>query len=72
MDIEDSQLTSNILAKLKDNREYGIKPIPRIYFGPTKIEKLGISIIDAYGRIYNNNYGDYSIELLVESIYDGK
>lgn len=69
---EDSQLTSNILAKLKDNREYGIKPIPRIYFGPTKIEKLGISIIDAYGRVYNNNYGDYSIELLVESIYDGK
>ena len=65
-------LNPNILGKLTDDKLYTTNSPPRIYFGPTNIDKLGITIYDSYGRIYFNNHGDYSIELLVESIYDGK
>ena len=65
-------LNPNILGKLTDDKSYSTNSPPRIYFGPTNIDKLGITIYDSYGRIYNNNHGDYSIELLIESIYDGK
>ena len=69
---DQSLLNSNILGKLTDDKQYSTNWPARIYFGPTDIDKLGITIYDPYGRIYNNNYGDYSIELLVETIYDGK
>lgn len=65
-------LNPNILGKLTDDKSYTTNSPPRIYFGPTDIDKLGITIYDSYGRVYNNNHGDYSIELLIESIYDGK
>lgn len=68
---EQSLLTNNILAKLTDNKDYSLSFPPRIYFGPTNIDRLGITIYDAFGRIYNTNYGDYSIELLLEYVYDG-
>lgn len=68
---EQSTLTSKILGKLIDNKEYLINWPARIYFGPTDIDRLGITIYDGFGRIYNNNFGDYSFELLVETIYDG-
>lgn len=69
---DQSLLTCNIIAKLTDDKQYSLSWPPRVYFGPTNIEKLAITIYDSFGRIYNNNYGDYSIELLVEWIYDGK
>ena len=69
---DQSLMDTNILGKLTDDKQYGVNSPPRIYFGPTDIDKLGITVYDPYGRIYNNNYGDYSIELLVETIYDGK
>tara|TARA_B100000902_G_C27313367_1_gene919762 strand:- start:1581 stop:2636 length:1056 start_codon:yes stop_codon:yes gene_type:complete len=69
---DQSQLNTNVLGKLTDNKQYSLNWPSRIYFGPTDIDKLGITIYDPFGRIYNNNYGDYSIELLVECIYDGK
>ena len=65
-------LNPNILGKLTGDKSYSSNTPARIYFGPTNIDKLGITIYDSYGRIYNNNFGDYSIELLIESIYDGK
>ena len=61
----------NILGKLSDYRQYSVFAPSRVYFGPTDIDKLHLTIYDPYGRIYNNNYGDYSIELLVETVYDG-
>ena len=69
---DQSLLNGNILGKLTDDKQYSTNWPARIYFGPTDIDKLGITIYDPYGRIYNNNYGDYSFELLVETIYDGK
>ena len=69
---EQSTLSSKILGKLNDSRGYLNEWPSRIYFGPTDIDKLGITIYDGFGRIYNNNFGDYSFELLVEMIYDGK
>ena len=69
---DQSFLTSNIIGKLTDDKQYSLSWPPRVYFGPTNIEKLAITIYDAFGRIYNNNHGDYCIELLVEWIYDGK
>tara|TARA_Y100000591_G_scaffold331621_1_gene366076 strand:- start:6572 stop:7597 length:1026 start_codon:yes stop_codon:yes gene_type:complete len=68
--IEQSTLTNNFIAKLTDDKTYSLNFPPRIYFGPTTIDKLHISLYDVYGRIYNNNYCDYSIELLIETIYD--
>lgn len=65
-------LNPNILGKLTNDKTYIRNTPARIYFGPTDIDKLGICIHDAYGRIYNNNFGNYCIELEVERIYDGK
>ena len=61
----------SIIGKISDDKQSCIYGPSRIYFGPTDIDKLHITIYDSYGRIYNNNYGDYSIELLVETVYDG-
>lgn len=69
---DQSSLNRNIIGKLTDVKQYSTNWPTRIYFGPTDIDKLGITIYDPYGRIYNNNYGDYSFELLIETIYDGK
>lgn len=69
---DQSLLNSNILGKLTDDKQYSLNWPSRIYFGPTDIDKLSITIYDPFGRIYNNNFGDYSIELLFECIYDGK
>lgn len=60
---------NNIIAKINlENRQ--IEYPSRIYFGPTDLTKLTISIYDEFGRIIDNNNADYSIELLCESIYD--
>lgn len=69
---DQSLLNTNVLGKLTDNKQYSLNWPARIYFGPTDIDKLSITIYDPFGRIYNNNFGDYSIELLLECIYDGK
>ena len=69
---DQSLLNSNILGKLTDDKQYSLNWPSRIYFGPTDIDKLNITIYDPFGRIYNNNYGDYSIEILVETLYDSK
>ena len=64
-----SSSDNNILAKV--NLENRLIDYPnRIYFGPTDLTKLTISIYDEFGRIIDNNNADYSIELLCESIYD--
>jgi len=69
---DQSLLNTNVLGKLTDNKQYSLNWPSRIYFGPTDIDKLAITIYDPFARIYNNNFGDYSIELLLECIYDGK
>ena len=64
---------NNILCKMTNSKEDGMKTIlypKRVYFGPTNINKLHIKIYDEYGRILDVNYGDLSIELECEILYD--
>ena len=42
----------------------------RIYFGPTDIPKLHITIYDEFGRIVDINNADYSLTLELELLYD--
>jgi hypothetical protein len=42
----------------------------RIYFGPTDIAKLHITIYDEFGRIVDINNADYSLTIEMEILYD--
>tara|TARA_Y100000389_G_scaffold66748_4_gene62980 strand:- start:7287 stop:8720 length:1434 start_codon:yes stop_codon:yes gene_type:complete len=42
----------------------------RIYFGPTKINRLQIKLLDMFGRIVDLNNSDWSLVLEVELLYD--
>ena len=44
--------------------------IPRIYFGPTDISKLHITLYDEFVLIVNINNDDYSFTLEIEVLYD--
>ena len=61
---------ANVLAKIDLTKNYMVDYPARIYFGPTDITKLSIRLYDEYGRIINNNNTDYSIELMLECIYE--
>ena len=43
---------------------------PRIYFGPTSINRLHIKLLDEFGRIVDLNNGDFSFSLELEILYD--
>ena len=62
----------NILAKISS--ECGCNccgdNIERIYFGPTDINKLQLTLYDEFGRIVDLNNGDYSVTLELEVLYD--
>ncbi len=62
--------SNNIICKLSDNLTLLLDQPNRVYFGPTDIDKLHIKIVDIYGRVANLNHNDFSIELLIESIYE--
>ena len=61
---------ANVLAKIDLTKNYMVDYPARIYFGPTDITKLTIRLYDEYGRIIDNNNTDYSIELLLECVYE--
>ena len=42
----------------------------RNYFGPVDIQRLGVSIVDEYGRVLDLNCMDWSFTLLFECLYD--
>ena len=65
-----ANISSNILAKLYENINILLTVPARIYFGPTTIDRLHIKILDIFGRVVNLNNCDYSIELLVEKLYE--
>jgi hypothetical protein len=76
-----SYLNKNILARinLPNNDMFNIYSwsvdrnllsYPRQYFGPVNIQRLGIQLLDEYGRpIYLNNM-DFSFSLSFEVVYD--
>tara|TARA_B000000557_G_scaffold255217_1_gene246139 strand:+ start:42 stop:1457 length:1416 start_codon:yes stop_codon:yes gene_type:complete len=71
-------LSDNILARLQvkfgsfsnimDNTADNIYK-QRDYFGPVKIERLHIKLIDKYGRTINLNNADYSLAFEFQQIY---
>jgi hypothetical protein len=63
---------NNILAKISTDccDKCCIEQPERIYFGPTDITKLHITIYDEFGRIVDINNADYSLTLKLQLIYD--
>ena len=75
---EDSLLNGNILARIslkgypfsiQSQGDFGIYTEPRYYYGPVNIHKLGVKMIDEYGRIININGMDFSFTLSLTTIY---
>lgn len=65
--------SNNILAKISSSCNSDCKEScypERVYFGPTNIAKLNITLYDEFGRIVDINNSDYSLTLEIEVIYD--
>jgi hypothetical protein len=75
-----SILNKNILARISlQNTSYfdvssqnnlSLVTTVRQYFGPVDIQKLGIQLLDEYGRVVDLNNMDFSFCLTLQSIYD--
>lgn len=73
-----STLNKNILARITRGPGTGwdaqnnLKLIttPRQYFGPVNIQKLGIQLLDEYGRIIPMNAMDFSFCITLQTLYD--
>jgi hypothetical protein len=75
-----SILNKNILARISlQNTSFfdtaaqnnlSLVTTARQYFGPVDIQKLGIQLLDEYGRVIDLNNMDFSFCLTLQSIYD--
>lgn len=75
-----SILNKNILARIStQNTGYfdtasqnnlSLVTTARQYFGPVDIQKLGIQLLDEYGRVVDLNNMDFSFCLTLQAIYD--
>ena len=75
----DSIGSSNILARLQTNRIFNTKLttsnpevfnyIKRTYNSPVNIKKMQIKLVDDFGRQIELNNMDYSLSIIVESLY---
>lgn len=64
-------LNSHILGKINDPcHDCCFDGNPRIYFGPTSINRLHIKLLDEFGRIIDLNNADFSFSLELEILYD--
>jgi len=73
----ESILNPNILAKitlptntLSINNRPSKMGWKRDYFGPVRINKMKVQVLDEYGRIVDLNNMDYSLSLRFETLYD--
>ena len=72
--LAESYLDSNILSKINLNNpnlvlENVSANATRNYFGPVDIKKLGIQLLDEYGRIVNLRNSDWSFTLILTCLY---
>lgn len=73
--LAESYLDSNILAKINLNppnlvlQNYYLTATTRNYFGPVDIQKLGIQLLDEYGRVVNLRNSDWSFTLILTCLY---
>ncbi len=75
-----SILNKNILARISlQNTSFfdtaaqnnlSLVTTARQYFGPVDIQKLGVQLLDEYGRVIDLNNMDFSFCLTLQSIYD--
>ena len=75
-----SILNKNILARISlQNTNFfdtaaqnnlSLVTTARQYFGPVDIQKLGIQLLDEYGRVVDLNNMDFSFCLTLQAIYD--
>ena len=75
-----SILNKNILARISlqsagyfetaIQNNLSLVTTPRQYFGPVDVQKLGIQLLDEYGRVIDLNNMDFSFCLTLQSIYD--
>jgi hypothetical protein len=75
-----SVLNKNILARISlqntsffdtaSQNNLSLVTTARQYFGPVDIQKLGIQLLDEYGRVIDLNNMDFSFCLTLQSIYD--
>lgn len=76
-----SLLNKNILARITLTSQHNsfstlqqnnlnIVTTPREYFGPVKIQRLNIQLLDEYGRIIDLNNMDFSLCLNFNVVYD--
>lgn len=77
--LNSSLLNQNILARisvkgspfsvLADDSLNVTKP-ERIYFGPVTLDKIKIQILDEFGRVVDLHHMDFSMELILNTLYD--
>ena len=75
-----SILNKNILARVSlqnvgyfdtaSQNNLALVTTARQYFGPVDIQKIGIQLLDEYGRVIDLNNMDFSFCLTLQSIYD--
>jgi hypothetical protein len=75
---ENGLLPDNILARIsqkgqlfsiQSQNDFSIYSEPRYYYGPVKINKLNIQLIDEYGRPVDLHNKDFSFTLRLTTIY---
>ena len=67
----ETQADNNIIAKISADCCVCCEHQPtRIYFGPTELSKLKITLYDDFGRIVDFNNADFSFTLELEILYD--
>ena len=70
--LAESYLDTNILSKITLNniayQNYSMNAT-RNYFGPVDIQKLGIQLLDEYGRVVNLRDSDWSFTLILTCLY---
>ena len=68
-------LSSSVIAKIVRNtndcrHDLTLITEPRVYFGPTDINRIQIRILDAYGNVMDLAKADYSFTLRIRYMYD--
>ena len=75
---DNGMLADNIIARIsqkgqifsiQSQNDFSIYSEPRYYYGPVKINKLNIQIIDEYGRQIDLHNKDFSFTLKLTTIY---
>ena len=71
--LENTNIAGDIIAKIIYNYDGSINNIiteSREYFGPVRIQNLQIVLYDMFGRILDLNNSDFSLSLLLTTIYN--